>query len=523
MIIREERIEDYKQTEWMTMRAFWNIHGPGCNEHLLVHKIRESKDYLPKLSRVAEIDGKIVGAIFFTKAWIKDGEKEHGIVTFGPLCVDPMYQSRQVGAALLKETIALAKEAGYPGIVIFGEPDYYPKHGFVTCDHFGITDCEGRNFDAFMAYELQKDGFAHISGKFYEAEVFEACEDETELEKFTSQFPFCPKLKLACQWLHKERLGRISNVQKNCFSISYWEAELPARCKGDFYKGKKTYPIVGDYVTFEYQPNGDSRILEVCERKSVLKRPFPRDHSVKNTLEQEMVANVDACFIVSSLNDNFNVNRIIRYAATVRQGNVKPVVVLTKADLCEKAERYIDQITANIPETEVLAVSAKTGEGMDGLQKYCVPGTTIALLGSSGVGKSTLVNALLGEEIMTTSEIRERDAKGRHTTTTRQLLTAENGVTFVDTPGMREIALGDVTGGIDETFLDIVELEKCCKFNNCRHITEPGCAIKAAIAAGNLSEERFAMYQSMQQESRQYFDRKAVALKRRERKKHGKR
>lgn len=143
-----------------------------------------------------------------------------------------------------------------------------------------------------------------IRGRFYEAELFEQCEDETELEAFDAQFPFYPKRTLVCQWLHKERLGRISDVQKNQFTISYWGRELPAGCKGDFYYAEKGYPVVGDYVTFDYEPAGISRIVEICERKSILKRPYPADHSARNGLEQEMAANVDYCFAVSSLNEN---------------------------------------------------------------------------------------------------------------------------------------------------------------------------------------------------------------------------
>lgn len=220
--------------------------------------------------------------------------------------------------------------------------------------------------------------------------------------------------------------------------ISYWEAELPAQCKGDFYYDEKTYPIVGDYVTFDYQPFGDSRIVSVCERKSILKRPFPQDHSVKAALEQQMVANIDICLIVSSLNKNFSLNRMLRYVAVVRQGNVTPVVVLTKADLCSEVEEYIRQGKETISDIDVLAVSAKTGEGLKAFEKYCIPGATIAFLGSSGVGKSTLINALFGEEILATGEIRETDAKGRHTTTTRQRLTTKDGITFIDTPGVRD-------------------------------------------------------------------------------------
>ena len=157
--IRKETKEDYKKTELMTMRAFWNIHGPGCNEHLLVHKIRNSDVYLPEISRVAEMDGEIVGAILYTKASVIDGDNIHEVITFGPLAVEPMAQSFGVGGMLLKETMRLAKEMGYPGICIFGEPDYYPRHGFVNAKEYGITDGEENNYDAFMAYELQENGF----------------------------------------------------------------------------------------------------------------------------------------------------------------------------------------------------------------------------------------------------------------------------------------------------------------------------------------------------------------------------
>lgn len=515
IIIRKERTEDYRQTEAMTRRAFYNMHGPGCNEHLLVHKLRQAEAYLPEISRVAELDGRIVGAIFYSKAQVRDGEASHEVLTFGPLCVDPLYQSLHIGGMLLRETMELAGEAGYPGIVIFGEPAYYPRHGFLTCDHYGITDQEGKNYDAFLAYELKENGFAGIRGKFYEAAVFEQCEDEAELEAFDAQFPAYPKLTLSCQWLHRERLGRISNVQKNQFTISYWEKELPARCKGDFYYAEKGYPVVGDYVTFDYEPDGISRIVEVCERKSILKRPFPVDHSARNGLEQEMAANVDICFVVSSLNENFSVNRIVRYVTVVRQGGVLPVVVLTKADLCGNVQERVEEVTQELERVQVYAVSAADGQGLEQLAPYLKPGVTVAFLGSSGVGKSTLTNVLLEREMMKTGEIREADAKGRHTTTTRQLLTTEKGVVLIDTPGMREIGLCGAKEELEETFQDIVELEQCCKFRDCRHESEPGCAVRAALADGHLSEKRLQLYRSLTQESSRNFDRKAVALKRR--------
>ena len=500
IIIREERKEDYKATELMTMRAFWNIHGPGCNEHLLVHKLRGSEDYLPAISRVAELDGKIVGAIFYTKAKVIDGQNIHEVISFGPLAVEPMSQSLGVGGMLLKETFKLAKEAGYKGICIVGEPEYYPKYGFVTCDKYNISDGNGYNYDALMAYELQENGFSGIKGKFRESEVFEQCEDETEIEEFTSQFPYYERLKLECQWLHKEKLGRICNVQKNQYTIQFWESQLPAKLKGKFYDVKKQFPVVGDYVTFDYNTKGESIILEVCERKSILRRPFPRNHAVRKVEKQEMVANADYVFIVTSVNDDFSVNRIVRYMTVANEGGVKPVVILTKADLTDNVLSYIEQIKEVVNDVDICVVSVVKGMGFEQLEKYMKHGNTIALIGSSGVGKSTLVNALIGKDIMDTKAIREDDSKGRHTTTYRQMFVLESGVTIIDTPGMREIGISDAVKGLEETFEDIVELSRNCKFNNCKHKTEPGCAVKKAVEEGILVEKRLKLYQRLKKE-----------------------
>ena len=497
IIIREERKEDYKATELMTMRAFWNIHGPGCNEHLFAHKLRESEYYLPSISRVAELNGKIVGAIFYSKAWVVDGENSYDVITFGPLAVDPMAQSLGVGGMLLRETFKLAKEEGYKGIVITGEPEYYPKYGFVTSDKFNISDAEGYNYDALMALELQENGFAHIKGRFKEPDVVEQCEDEIEIEEFTKQFPYYEPLTLKCQWLHKEKLGRICNVQKNQYTIQFWEMQIPAKLKGKFYEGKKKFPVVGDYVTFDYNTKGASTILELCERRSILKRPFPRDHAVKKVEEQEMVANADYLFIVTSINDDFSVNRIVRYMTVANEGGVKPVVILTKADLTDDTESYIAQVKEVAKDVDVCAISVATGFGIEKLEKYLKPGNTIVLLGSSGVGKSTLVNTLVGKDIMATRAIREDDSKGRHTTTYRQMFVLESGVTIIDTPGMREIGLSNVSKGIEETFDDIISLAERCKFSDCKHDKEPGCAVKKAILDGCLSEKRFKLYQRL--------------------------
>lgn len=197
--IRSERPEDYFAVEEMTMRAFWNKHHMGCNEHYLLHKLRDAEEYLPELSRIAFKDGQVIGAIFYSKAYVQDGNNHREVLTFGPLCVNPCWQGCGVGEMLLHETMKLAAAEKYPGIVIFGEPDYYPRLGFQTCDHFGITTADGKNFDSFMAIELIPDGMKDIHGAFYEAGVFEDLPKE-ETEAYTKQFPPIEKQYFPKQW-----------------------------------------------------------------------------------------------------------------------------------------------------------------------------------------------------------------------------------------------------------------------------------------------------------------------------------
>ncbi|MBQ7925044.1 MAG: N-acetyltransferase [Lachnospiraceae bacterium] len=190
---------DYHATEAMTQRAFWNLHHKGCDEHYLVHKMRQHPAYLPELSRIAVKDGEVIGCICYCKSWLeKDGVRTE-VTNFGPLCVDPRYQGMGVGELLLAETIPLAKAAGFPGILIFGEPGYYPLHGFVTSDKFGITNFYGENFDAFMAYELIPGALSAIGGRFVEPDVFENLPKE-EVEEYNKKFPYMEKQYFPMQW-----------------------------------------------------------------------------------------------------------------------------------------------------------------------------------------------------------------------------------------------------------------------------------------------------------------------------------
>ena len=297
---------------------------------------------------------------------------------------------------------------------------------------------------------------------------------------------------------NQEKLGRVSEIRKNSFTVHFGGRDVPAKLKGSFYEGTPDrWPVVGDYVSFAYNPAGDSVILSVRERRSLLARP----DQAKTGVLQYMVANVDYCFIVTALNEDYNFNRIARYASVALSGGAVPVVILTKSDLCHNVGRFVREAESVGDGIRVHAVSAKYGIGLDELRQYFVPGTTIALMGSSGAGKSTLINAIAGEEVMQTGEIRLNDGKGRHTTTHRQMIRLFNDVWIIDTPGMREIGMASADEGIDRTFSDIVALESRCRFSNCRHETEPGCAVKAAIASGELSKERFELYKNLGKEN----------------------
>ncbi|WP_051538209.1 ribosome small subunit-dependent GTPase A [Butyrivibrio proteoclasticus] len=308
----------------------------------------------------------------------------------------------------------------------------------------------------------------------------------------------------------QEKLGRISEIQKNSYTIRYMGKDIPAKLKGSFYeKEAQELPVVGDYVHFNINPIGDSQIVSVCERKSFLQRP----DQAKTATMQYMVANVDYTFIITSLNEDYSYNRIARYASVALNGGSTPVVVLTKSDLCNNTGRYIREVETISDKVHVHAISAIYDIGLDELEQYMTEGTTICLMGSSGAGKSTLINALAGKELMKTSSIRESDDTGRHTTTHRQLIELDNGVSIIDTPGMRELGMAMNEEGIGDTFEDIKELEMCCKFSDCKHDTEPGCAIKAAIEDGSLSYDRYMLYQNLSMENQRNYAKKKTISK----------
>ena len=308
--------------------------------------------------------------------------------------------------------------------------------------------------------------------------------------------------------------ARVSCVQKNLFTLLPCEegncvvadakTELLGKLKGKFYNLGLEPPVVGDYVKVITNEYGDALIDEVLPRATVFKRPNRSGHSegfVKNLLEETIVANFDYVFIVTSLNQNYNENRIARFVSITLNTGAKPVVVLSKADLCDDVDLKVEITQAICDKADVIAISSLTGFGIEKLTPYLQKDKTIALVGSSGVGKSTLLNTLNGGDLMKVNHIRDSDGKGRHTTTYRQLFQLQNGTWVMDTPGLREIGVLDMEDGIDETFSDVVSLFDQCKFNDCSHTNEPGCAVLAALADGTLSEERWETYQQLHHEN----------------------
>jgi ribosome biogenesis GTPase len=258
-------------------------------------------------------------------------------------------------------------------------------------------------------------------------------------------------------------------------------------------------PAVGDWVALRKRPNQDrGAIVAVLPRRSA----FSRKVAGGLTDEQVVAANVDVVFIVMAFDADFSIPRLERYLLLARDSAAAPVILLTKPDLTDALEARVAEVTTVAPEVPIRVVAPKAGVGLDAVAEHLPRGRTGALLGSSGVGKSTIINRLLGEDVQRTREVREADSKGRHTTTHRELIVLPNGGLIVDTPGMRELQLWEVDGAVRETFEDIETLAAGCHFTDCQHRDEPRCAVKAAVADGALDPRRLERYLKLQDELR---------------------
>jgi ribosome biogenesis GTPase len=291
-------------------------------------------------------------------------------------------------------------------------------------------------------------------------------------------------------------LWRIAGEFGECWAVP--SGKLRAMAEGD-----NDWPAVGDWIAAEM--SGDDRAVMqwVLPRRGCFSRK-----AAGQRIEQQVIAsNVDTAFILAALNDDFNPRRLERYLAQCWESGVDPVIVLNKADECEDVARRVVDGERVAAGASVFAVSARTGQGIEALDFFLTAGQTIVLLGSSGVGKSTLVNRLLQQERQAVQPTRESDGRGRHTTTSRQLWRLPGGALVVDTPGLREIGLWNAEAGIGEAFGDIEELARACRFRNCRHESEPGCAVRTAVTAGKLDQARLENRKKLERE-REFLQRK---------------
>jgi ribosome biogenesis GTPase len=293
--------------------------------------------------------------------------------------------------------------------------------------------------------------------------------------------------------------GRVTVQHRGAYDVLTEPGELRCDVAGRLYDESSSpadLPAVGDWVAVAPRAEESAGTIQaVLPRRT----KFSRKTAWQAAEEQVLASNVDVVFIVTSLNEELNLRRLERYLILARESGAQPVVLLTKTDLSDDVSGAVEDVRSIAFDVPVHALSSVTGEGLDDVRSYLRPGVTAALLGSSGVGKSTLVNTLAGEELLTTREIRD-DGQGRHTTTRRELVQLPGGGLVIDTPGMRELQLWVAEEGLEETFEDVTSLFEHCRFSDCRHESEPGCAVKEAIAEGTLAPERWESYLKLEAE-----------------------
>lgn len=310
--------------------------------------------------------------------------------------------------------------------------------------------------------------------------------------------------------------GRVIAAHKTRYDVNVPGDTLSVPLSGAM-RTKKFLPVVGDFVVILNNPDS-----AICMIVSILKRRtcLSRGGAGESAGEQVLAANIDTAFIVTDPDHDFSIPRLERYLLIVRSSGAEPVIILNKSDTREELSTLVDLIHVELGTVPVIALSALKNDGLEHLEPFLTPGKTVIFLGSSGVGKSTLVNALTGVSLQKTGGIRENDGKGRHTTTVRHLIPLPGGSCLIDTPGMREIRIWPAKNEINETFDEIIQIARGCRFSDCRHQQEPGCAVRQAIEEGRLSPERLERYRKLLREASFEKYKEEIGLKRLEKKQY---
>lgn len=315
------------------------------------------------------------------------------------------------------------------------------------------------------------------------------------------------------------RLARVTTVNKDNYLVRNEHREITAEITGKIMFGAASnydFPVVGDWVLVQYYDDHTYAIIyDILPRKTILKRKI----AGRDVDYQLIAANIDTAFIIQSCDVDYNLRRLERYLVMVHESHIPPVILLSKCDLIDPKDlaNQVTEIKKLYQDYKIVTFSNETSIGIDQVQALIMPGLTYCLLGSSGVGKTTLINRLIGQDLLATGSVRDKNGKGRHVTARRQLLVLEQGGLVIDTPGMRELGNFGVTAGLDETFTDIHELSQQCRFKDCTHLKEPGCMVLDAVEKGTISEDYYHSYLKLTKES-QYYERTYLEKRKRDKK-----